>query len=101
MGVFQLIRGKTSTAFREPFFEGTSPNPSAFALALFSGLWAYGGWDQGEMITLVALYASDGTIIANYVTEEMKDPAKNMPKVIHSSMATVIVRVLTRSVPLR
>jgi amino acid transporter len=53
------------------------------------------------MITLVALYASDGTIIANYITEEMKDPAKNMPKVIHSSMATVIVRILTRSVPLR
>jgi amino acid transporter len=101
MGIFQLIRGKTSTAFRESLFEGTSPNPSAFALALFSGLWAYEGWDQGEMVTLVVLYASDGTIIANYITEEMKDPAKNMPRVIHSSMTTVTVRILTHSVPLR
>ncbi|CAG8667360.1 15759_t:CDS:10, partial [Acaulospora colombiana] len=72
MGIIQLSRGKASTAFREPLFEGTSPNPSAFALALFSGLWAYEGWDQ-----------------ANYITGEMKDPAKNMPRVIHSSMTTV------------
>jgi amino acid transporter len=100
MGVVQLIRGKTSTAFREPLFEGTSPNPSAFALALFSGLWAYEGWDQGEIVTLVALNTSDRTITANYITEEMKDPAKNMPRVIHSSMTTVTVRILTRSVPL-
>lgn len=48
MGVIQLARRKTSTAFTDPLFAGTSPNPSAFALALFSGLWAYEGWDQGR-----------------------------------------------------
>jgi amino acid transporter len=93
MGLLQLIRGKTSTAFREPLFEGTSPNPSAFALALFSGLWAYEGWDQGVVVTSVTSYASHKTTAANYITEEMKDPAKNMPRVIHGSMTTVTVRV--------
>lgn len=47
MGIIQLTRGKTSTSLKEGLFEGTSPNPSAYALALFSGLWAYEGWDQG------------------------------------------------------
>ncbi|KIM24009.1 hypothetical protein M408DRAFT_332062 [Serendipita vermifera MAFF 305830] len=81
MGIIQLARGKTSTAFKESLFEGTSPNPSAFALALFSGLWAYEGWDQ-----------------ANYITEEMKDPARNMPRVIHSSMSTVMFLFLLANV---
>lgn len=81
MGLLQLGRGKASTAFREPLFEGTSPNPSAFALALFSGLWAYEGWDQ-----------------ANYITGEMKDPAKNMPRVIHSSMTTVTLLFLLANI---
>ncbi|KAG8829968.1 hypothetical protein FRC18_008829 [Serendipita sp. 400] len=72
MGFITLSRGKISTAFKTPVFDGTSPNPSAYALALFSGLWAYEGWDQ-----------------ANYVTGEMKDPARNMPRVIHTSMTTV------------
>lgn len=48
MGIIQLTRGKTSTSLKEGLFEGTSPNPSAYALALFSGLWAYEGWDQGK-----------------------------------------------------
>ena len=47
MGIFQLTRGKMSTAFKESLFEGSSSNPSSYALALFSGLWAYDGWDQG------------------------------------------------------
>jgi len=47
MGIIQLTRGKTSTSLKEGLFEGTSPNPSAYALALFSGLWAFEGWDQG------------------------------------------------------
>ncbi|CAG7846043.1 b(0,+)-type amino acid transporter 1 Short=b(0,+)AT1; AltName: Full=Glycoprotein-associated amino acid transporter b0,+AT1; AltName: Full=Solute carrier family 7 member 9 [Serendipita indica DSM 11827] len=81
MGFITLARGKISSSFREPLYEGTSPNPSAYALALFSGLWAYEGWDQ-----------------ANYITGEMKDPAKNMPRVIHSSMTTVTLLFLFANV---
>ncbi|KAG8786809.1 hypothetical protein FRC15_010628 [Serendipita sp. 397] len=81
MGFITLSRGKISTAFKTPVFDGTSPNPSAYALALFSGLWAYEGWDQ-----------------ANYVTGEMKDPARNMPRVIHTSMTTVTLLFLFTNV---
>jgi len=56
----------------DPLFTGSSTSPSAYALALYSGLWAFDGWDQ-----------------ANYVGGEMKHPEKNIPRVIHSSMAIV------------
>lgn len=58
----------------EPLFDTASKNPSSYALALYSGLWAFDGWDQ-----------------ANYVGGEMKNPEKNIPRVIHSSMAIVTV----------
>lgn len=54
MGVFQLTRGEMSTAFKESLFEGSSSNPSSYALALFSGLWAYDGWDQG-IVSVVSI----------------------------------------------
>ncbi|KAG6832137.1 hypothetical protein H0H87_002449 [Tephrocybe sp. NHM501043] len=74
LGIIQLARGKASTAFREPLFHGTSSTPSSWSLALYSGLWAFDGWDQ-----------------ANYVGGEMSHPEKNIPKAIHSSMAIVTV----------
>lgn len=58
---------------REPLFEGTTHNPSSFALALYSGLWAFDGWDQ-----------------ANYVGGELINPGKNFPRVIHTSMTLVM-----------
>ena len=78
LGIIQLARGKATTSLREPLFDDTSTSPSAYALALYSGLWAVDGWDQ-----------------ANYVGGEMRNPEKNIPRVIHSSMAIVLVRVLT------
>ncbi|KAG6814370.1 hypothetical protein H0H92_010956 [Tricholoma furcatifolium] len=72
LGIIQLARGKASTAFRQSLFEGTNTSPSSWSLALYSGLWAFDGWDQ-----------------ANYVGGEMTHPEKNIPKAIHSSMAVV------------
>ena len=63
-----------STSFTEPLFEGSSNSPSAYALALYSGLWAFDGWDQ-----------------ANYVGGEVKNPEKNIPRTIHLSMVLVLV----------
>lgn len=74
LGLVQLARGRASTSLTEPIFEDTSSSPSAYALALYSGLWAFDGWDQ-----------------ANYVGGEMKSPEKNIPRAIHSSMAIVSV----------
>ncbi|TBU65740.1 L-methionine transporter [Dichomitus squalens] len=73
LGLVQLARGKASTSLTEPPFEQSSTSPSAYALALYSSLWAFDGWDQ-----------------ANYVGGEMKRPEKNIPRAIHSSMAMVM-----------
>lgn len=74
LGLVQLARGKAALSFTQPLFEHSSSSPSAYALALYSGLWAFDGWDQ-----------------ANYVGGEMKHPEKNIPRAIHSSMAIVMV----------
>ncbi|KAH6918538.1 L-methionine transporter [Coprinopsis sp. MPI-PUGE-AT-0042] len=72
LGIVQLARGKAATSFSEPWFEGSSMSPSQYSLALYSGLWAFDGWDQ-----------------ANYVGGEMHHPEKNIPRAIHSSMVVV------------
>ncbi|KAJ3564294.1 hypothetical protein NP233_g8392 [Leucocoprinus birnbaumii] len=46
LGVIQLARGKAAASFRQPWFEGASHSPSAYSLALYSGLWSFDGWDQ-------------------------------------------------------
>ncbi|KAG6874179.1 hypothetical protein C0995_003725 [Termitomyces sp. Mi166 len=81
LGLIQLARGKASTSFRQPLFEDTSRSPSSWSLALYSGLWAYDGWDQ-----------------ANYVGGEMTHPEKNIPRAIHSSMAIVILTFMLANI---
>jgi amino acid transporter len=75
LGVVQLARGKASASLRQPWFEKSSTSLSAYSLALYSGLWAFDGWDQ-----------------ANYVGGEIHHPEKNIPRAIHSSMLIVTVR---------
>lgn len=77
LGIIQLARGKASSSFREPLFADSSTSPSSYSLALYSGLWAFDGWDQ-----------------ANYVGGEISQPEKNIPRAIHSSMILVTVCVL-------
>ncbi|KAF9053722.1 amino acid transporter [Hymenopellis radicata] len=81
LGIIQLARGKVSTSFTAPLFKDSSTSPSAYSLALYSGLWAFDGWDQ-----------------ANYVGGEMHNPEKNIPRTIHSSMAIVTVLFLLANV---
>lgn len=81
LGLIQLARGRATTSFTTSVFEGTSTNPSSYALALYSGLWAFDGWDQ-----------------ANYVGGEMSEPEKNIPRVIHTSMITVTLLFLLANV---
>lgn len=77
LGVVQLARGKASESLTESLFDGSSHSPSAYSLALYSGLWAFDGWDQ-----------------ANYVGGDMHNPQKNIPRAIHSSMLIVTVLFL-------
>jgi amino acid transporter len=74
LGMIQLVRGRASESFSQPLFEDSSHSPSAYSLALYSGLWAFDGWDQ-----------------ANYVGGEMKNPGRNIPRAIHASMMVVLV----------
>lgn len=59
----------------------TQPTPSSYALALYSGLWAFDGWDQ-----------------ANYVGGQMSDPARDLPRVVHIAMPLVITLFLCANV---
>ncbi|KAL5021728.1 hypothetical protein ScPMuIL_000883 [Solemya velum] len=57
--------GKGSTEYLREGFEGTSSSAAMIALAFYDGLWAYDGWNN-----------------LNYVTEEISNPQKNLPRAI-------------------
>ncbi|XP_033327999.1 b(0,+)-type amino acid transporter 1 isoform X1 [Megalopta genalis] len=65
-GSYKLIQGNTQHlkgAFDT--MDGNTINIGRLATAFYTGLWAYDGWNN-----------------LNYVTEEIKDPSKNLPRSI-------------------
>uniref|UniRef100_UPI0037E872FD b(0,+)-type amino acid transporter 1 n=1 Tax=Semicossyphus pulcher TaxID=241346 RepID=UPI0037E872FD len=62
-GMVMLAQGKTDTLSNA--FDGTSSSFGAIGLAFYNGLWAYDGWNQ-----------------LNFITEELKDPYRNLPLAI-------------------
>ncbi|PFH54321.1 hypothetical protein AMATHDRAFT_186220 [Amanita thiersii Skay4041] len=81
LGLVQLARGRASASFKSSWFSESSTSPSSYSLALYSGLWAFDGWDQ-----------------ANYVGGEIRRPEKNIPRAIHSSMFIVTVLFLLANI---
>ncbi|KAM0788428.1 hypothetical protein ACM66B_001564 [Microbotryomycetes sp. NB124-2] len=75
-GVVYLALGRAASYFS---FDGTSDAPSAYALAVFSALWAYDGWDQ-----------------ANYVGRDCRQGT--LPTIINTSMGLVLVLFLGANV---
>ena len=63
------------------WFDGTSSDPSNWAVALYAGLWAFDGWDN-----------------TNYVVGEFLYPHRDLPRVIHTAMPVVILSYLFASV---
>lgn len=52
----------------------SQPTAASYAQALYAGLWSFDGFNQ-----------------ANYVAGEMRNPTRDIPRAIHSSMALVAV----------
>ncbi|KAL2129948.1 hypothetical protein VTI74DRAFT_7072 [Chaetomium olivicolor] len=63
------------------WFEGTKLDASAWAVALYAGLWAFDGWDN-----------------TNYVVGEFRNPSRDLPRVIHTAMPLVIASYLLANV---
>lgn len=53
-------------------WQSTTTDPGKFALAFYSGTFAYSGWNA-----------------LNYITEEIKSPNKNLPRAIFISVPIV------------
>ncbi|XP_051562154.1 b(0,+)-type amino acid transporter 1-like [Myxocyprinus asiaticus] len=71
-GIVLLAQGNTQN-LRDPFAGGTT-SFGAIGLAFYNGLWAYDGWNQ-----------------LNFITEELKNPYRNLPLAIITGIPLVTV----------
>jgi len=55
-------------------FEGTSTDPGQISVSFYSGIFSYAGWNY-----------------LNFMTEELNDPYKNLPRAIYISLPLVTV----------
>ncbi|KAG6442539.1 b(0,+)-type amino acid transporter 1 isoform X2 [Manduca sexta] len=72
-GIYEIAKGNTENL--DKGFEGSTTSPGGIALALYSGLWAYDGWNS-----------------VTVVTEEIINPGVNVPLSI--SIAVPLITAL-------
>lgn len=73
-GAIHLIQGNTQNLSYPESFEGTQTSPGHISLAFYSGLFSYAGWNY-----------------LNFVTEELRDPFRNLPRAIYISLPLVTI----------
>ncbi|VDI18069.1 solute carrier family 7 (L-type amino acid transporter), member 9 [Mytilus galloprovincialis] len=78
-GCYSLSQGDTETLASG--FEGTSTDTAMLVLSFYNGLWAYDGWNN-----------------LNFVTEELKNPKKNIPRAICIALPLVMIVYLSINV---
>ncbi|XP_053204866.1 Y+L amino acid transporter 2-like [Panonychus citri] len=71
-GAVHLITGKTQNLTN--IWENTATDPGKIAASFYSGLFSYAGWNY-----------------LNFVTEELKDPFRNLPRAINISLPFVTI----------
>ncbi|KAH0554951.1 Y+L amino acid transporter 2 [Cotesia glomerata] len=71
-GLTWLCLGHTEN-YEEPF-KSTTADPGKIAIAFYSGIFSYSGWNY-----------------LNFMTEELKDPYKNLPRAIYISLPLVTI----------
>jgi len=79
IGFVYLAKGRTEN-FQDSF-ENSNTSPGGMALSFYAGFWAYAGWNY-----------------LNFLTEEMINPARNMPIAIILSLLLTTVVYLTANV---
>ena len=65
----------------ESWLTGTSTNLSSWAVALYGALWSFDGWEN-----------------SNYVAGEFLNPARDLPRTIHTAMPLVILSYLLANI---
>ncbi|XP_041457222.1 b(0,+)-type amino acid transporter 1-like [Lytechinus variegatus] len=73
-GMINISMGYTDYLDVNTSFEGTNKNAFAFGMAFYQGMFAYEGWNS-----------------LTFTMEEMKDPAKTLPRAIMIAMPTITV----------
>lgn len=73
-GLYYIIAGKAVHMTSDAIWAGQPLTFVALAKAFYSGLYSYAGWNA-----------------LNFVTEEIKNPIKNMPRAIMISITTITV----------
>jgi len=73
-GFIHIIGGNSQSLSLETMVQDTTTSPGRIALSFYSGLFSYAGWNY-----------------LNFVTEELKEPNKNLPRAIYISLPMITI----------
>nr|CAB3266331.1 large neutral amino acids transporter small subunit 1-like [Phallusia mammillata] len=74
LGIVQMAKGNWNNLTPERVFDGSSSDFGKIILAINAGLWAFCGWNE-----------------LNYITDEIKNPSRNLPLAIVTSIFLITV----------